>query len=108
MIKKLQLIPLCIHEKSLNHTKKDFSYNSIYSEPVDICYFDQRENICLTNTQLSEKENVNTLNNQSESFMNFYNNNKRGGTAKICLHSKEKINFSQISNKSLLNFFNKN
>lgn len=109
MIKKLQLMPLNKSIQSiLSTTKKNFSYNSIYSEPVDICYYAQRENICLMNVQFTEKENVNSINNQGESFLNFYDNNKRGGTAKICLHSKEKINLSQLSNKSLLNFINKN
>ena len=64
MIKKLQLMPL--NKSILSTTKKNFSYNSIYSEPVDICYYAPRENICLMNVQFSEKENVNESGNEKE------------------------------------------
>lgn len=104
MIQKLQLFPIrkSISQKMVNLPKDDYSYASIYTEPVELCYIKQEEKNSVNQSNGGDKENMNYFN-QSDSFLSFYRNNKRGGTAKICLHSKVKINLSnEHSSKSLL------
>ena len=102
MIHKLQLFPIrkSISQKMVNQPKDVYSYSSIYTEPVDLCYIKQDEKFSV-NLKGEDKENLKDFN-QSDSFLCLYRNNKRGGTAKICLHSKDKYN---LVNENSQKFF---
>ena len=101
MIHKLQLFPIrkSISQKMVNQPKDVYSYSSIYTEPVELCYIKQEEKIAVNHIG-EDKENLKDFN-QSDSFLSFYRNKKRGGTAKICLHSKDKYNLRRENSERI-------